>query len=191
MITPRQDTAYFFAKAAHESVGQLRKYTGRPYIEHPMEVALIVSRVPHTKEMYQAALLHDVLEDTPVTRDEIEARFGSKTAELVGWLSDVSTQADGNRKTRKTLDRAHLAMAPAEAKTIKLADLISNAKDIIDHDPAFARIYLKEKLELLEVLTEGNASLWHLAHSIATRGLMLLEEGNTNQSVQHRKLKMR
>lgn len=180
MLTARQDNAYFFAKAAHEAVGQLRKYTGRPYIEHPVEVALIVSKVPHTQEMYQAALLHDVLEDTRVTREEIVERFGEKTAELVSWLTDASRLEDGNRETRKAIDRDHIAKAPPEAKTIKLADLISNTRNILAYDRDFARVYLREKLELLEVLKEGNASLWSLAHNIARQGVMLLDKERDN-----------
>ena len=56
--------AYQFAKKSHE--GQKRKYSGEPYINHPVEVMQIVSTVPHTEEMLAAALLHDVVEDCGV-----------------------------------------------------------------------------------------------------------------------------
>ena len=59
--------AFAFAKAAHEAVGQMRKYTGEPYIVHPVEVADIVQTVAHTEVMLAAALLHDTVEDTGVT----------------------------------------------------------------------------------------------------------------------------
>ena len=71
----------------------------------------------------------------------------------------MSKPEDGNRATRKAIDREHTAQAPAEAQTIKLADLISNSKSIMAHDPDFAVTYLAEKRLLLEVLTKGDPGL--------------------------------
>ena len=70
------ERAFLFAKQSHESVGQLIKYTGEPYIIHPVSVAIMVSGVHHTDEMLAAALLHDTVEDTPVTLCEIREAFG-------------------------------------------------------------------------------------------------------------------
>lgn len=151
--------ASVFATAAHAAVGQVRKYTGEPYIVHPAEVVSIVESVPHTPAMLAAAWLHDVVEDTKVTRDIILNEFGLVVATLVDWLTDVSCPEDGNRERRKELDRLHIANAPDEAQTIKLADLISNTRSITAHDPNFAKVYLNEKRLLLEVLTRGDASL--------------------------------
>jgi len=155
--------ALAFAKAAHASIDQRRKYTGEPYIVHPMAVAEIVRSVPHTPEMVAAAYLHDVVEDTPVTIDEVTAEFGPVVGELVDWLTDVSRPGDGNRRVRKELDRCHLAKAPPQAKTIKLADLIDNSLTISARDPDFWRVYRQEKLALLEVLGEGDPALWKRA----------------------------
>ena len=105
------DEVLKFATMAHGD--QKRKYTGEPYIVHPIAVSEIVKTVPHTDEMIAAALLHDVVEDTPFTIDDINDRFGNKVAELVSWLTDVSRPEDGNRKTRKSLDREHIVEAPA------------------------------------------------------------------------------
>ena len=152
--------AQVYAMAAHASVKQLRKYTNEPYIVHPAEVASIVASVPgSTPDMVAAAWLHDVVEDTGCTHTDIHMAFGADIAALVGWLTDVSKPEDGNRKTRKAIDREHTAQAPAEAQTIKLADLISNSKSIMQHDPEFARVYLEEKRLLLEVLTKGDPGL--------------------------------
>ena len=152
--------AQVFAGAAHRAVKQLRKYTNEPYIVHPAEVASIVAQVPEaTEEMIAAAWLHDVVEDTGVTNDEIHLYFGADVAKLVFWLTDASKPEDGNRATRKAIDREHIAKAPAEAQTIKLADLISNTKSIVAHDEKFAKIYLEEKRLLLDVMTKGNAAL--------------------------------
>lgn len=152
--------AQVYAMAAHAAVGQKRKYTGEPYIVHPAEVASIVARVPGaTPDMVAAAWLHDVVEDTGCTFTDIHMAFGIDIATLVGWLTDVSRPEDGNRAKRKAMDREHTAAAPAEAQTIKLADLISNSRSIMQHDPEFARVYLEEKRLLLEVLTKGDPSL--------------------------------
>ena len=100
-----ESRALSFATAAHASIDQRRKYTGEPYIVHPVAVAEIVRSVPHTPEMIAAAYLHDVVEDTPVTIAEIESEFGSTISGLVGWLTDVSAPSDGNRRSRMRLRR--------------------------------------------------------------------------------------
>jgi (p)ppGpp synthase/HD superfamily hydrolase len=152
--------AQIFAIAAHAAVQQKRKYTNEPYIVHPAEVARIVASVEgSTPDMVAAAWLHDVVEDTGVTYTDIHMSFGPEIAVLVGWLTDVSKPTDGNRATRKAIDREHTAQAPAEAQTIKLADLISNSRSIMEHDPEFAKTYLAEKRMLLEVMTKGDRGL--------------------------------
>ena len=157
------EKARVFATAAHSAVAQLRKYTNEPYIVHPAEVVSIVRSVPHTDAMLAAAWLHDTVEDTGVGIDVIKAEFGEEVAVLVGWLTDVSRPEQGNRATRKAIDRAHSAMAPAEAQTVKLADLISNTRSIMAHDEKFAKTYLEEKRMLLEVMTKGDATLMAIA----------------------------
>ena len=146
-----------FATQAHE--GQVRKYTGMPYIVHPIEVMEIVCTVEHDDAMLAAALLHDVVEDTDHTIDDIRAGFGDDIAALVSDLTDVSKLEDGNRRVRKAKDRAHSGAASGRAQTVKLADLISNSMDIVKHDPTFAKLYIQEKLLLLGVLTRGNQIL--------------------------------
>ena len=152
--------AQVYAMAAHAAVGQKRKYTGEPYIVHPAEVASIVASVEGaTHDMIAAAWLHDVIEDTGCTFTDVHMAFGIDIATMVNWLTDVSKPEDGNRATRKRIDREHTAQAPAEVQTIKLADLISNSRSIMAHDPEFARVYLEEKRLLLEVLTKGDREL--------------------------------
>jgi (p)ppGpp synthase/HD superfamily hydrolase len=118
--------------------------------------------------MVAAAWLHDVVEDTGCTYTDIHMAFGADIAALVGWLTDVSKPEDGPRWYRKKMDREHTAEAPAEAQTIKLADLISNSRSIMEHDPKFAKTYLEEKRLLLTVMTRGDADL----HAEASRYVM-------------------
>lgn len=156
-----------FATLKHAEIQQVRKYTGEPYINHPAEVVEIVKSVKHTDEMLAAAWLHDVVEDTNTTIEEIMMVFGPVVTVLVDSLTDISKPEDGNRATRKAMDRKHISTASANAKTVKLADLISNSSSIIERDPSFAKIYLAEKRLLLEVLKEGDKTLWDRANKIA------------------------
>lgn len=152
-----------FATARHH--GQTRKYTGEPYINHPAAVVEMVRCVPHTVQMLATAWLHDVVEDTDTAISEIRDKFGSEVALMVDMLTDVSKPSDGNRAVRKAIDLAHIAKASPGAKTIKLADLIDNTNSIVEHDPAFAEVYLAEKAKLLDVLKEGNPALLYIARS--------------------------
>lgn len=159
-----EERALAFARAAHESIDQRRKYTNEPYIVHPIAVAEIVRSVPHIPEMIAAAYLHDTVEDVEsVGLEHIFDEFGGPVCNLVHWLTDVSKPADGNRQARKQKDLEHIARAPSAAKTIKLADLIDNTRTIRDLDPDFWRVYRHEKLRLLEVLKEGDPRLWTIA----------------------------
>lgn len=153
-----------FAAIAHQ--WQVRKYTGEPYIAHPASVVALVQSVPHTPEMVDAAWLHDVVEDTDATLDDVRAEFGHAVADLVEMLTDVSRPEHGNRAARKALDRAHIAQASQQAKTVKLADLIDNSRSIMANDPQFARVYLAEKRLLLDVLTDGDPTLYAMARRI-------------------------
>lgn len=162
-VSDIERSALAFAKDAHESIDQRRKYTNEPYIVHPIAVAEIVKTVTHKDEMVAAALLHDTVEDTDTTIEDIDREFGAEVADLVYWLTDVSKPEDGNRKVRKQKDLEHIAKAPAAAKTIKLADLCDNTLTIKEHDPDFWRVYRHEKLRLLEVLKQGDKTLWDRA----------------------------
>ena len=153
------ERASVFATAAHAAVGQLRKYTGEPYIVHPAAVASIVATVPHTNAMLAAAWLHDVVEDTKISIALLRREFGDEVANFVWWLTDQSKPEDGNRAKRKEIDRLHSAAAPAAAQTVKVADLIENTFSIEAHDSDFAVVFRKEKKLLLAVLTKADSVL--------------------------------
>lgn len=164
MKSQRIKLAATFAAKHFKLNGIVRKYTNRPYITHPAAVAQIVSTVPHDENMIIASWLHDSVEDCKtVSMAMILDLFGEDVADLVSDLTDVSKPEQGNRATRKSIDREHTAKASPRAKTIKLADLIHNTHDIVNHDHDFAVTYLKEKELLLPVLKEGDATLWGIA----------------------------
>jgi (p)ppGpp synthase/HD superfamily hydrolase len=156
-----------FATQGHAAVGQLRKYTKDPYIVHPLAVMQILldhSSYPVTVEMLAAAACHDLVEDTSVTLDDVRNYLGDQVAVLVDWLTDISKPHHGNRKVRKAIDNEHTAQAPISAQNIKLADIIHNAIDISDHDPKFAKVWLNEKKNLMEMLPNSDPSLFAIAN---------------------------
>jgi guanosine-3',5'-bis(diphosphate) 3'-pyrophosphohydrolase len=161
--------AMMFARHVHKD--QKRKYTSEPYWGHLAEVAGIVvcapdfHRAPDIDMVIAVAWLHDSAEDQGVTHRDLCVRFGSGVAEGVLWLSDMET---GNRAERKATSRHRLSCAPDWIQTIKCADLISNTKSIVQHDPKFAVTYLEEKRLLLDVLTRADPRLRELAVGQAT-----------------------
>ena len=112
-----------FAKRVHE--GKLRKGSGIPYIVHPFEAAVIVSGLTKDPEVISAALLHDVIEDTPVTYEELEERFGQRVADLVLAESEDKSKTWKERKGA-TIER--LKTAPREVRMICLGDKLSNLR---------------------------------------------------------------
>lgn len=174
-----QQEALEFARRAHGE--QQRKFTHEPYIEHPKRVAEMVKKVPHTNAMICAAYLHDVVEDTPVTYQEIENCFGQEVAQLVLELTDKymkEAYPSLNRKTRKKKEVARQATMSVEAKTIKLADVIDNTRDIIRHDKDFAVKYIPEMEALVEALQGGNFQLMmHACYEVYKAKQELIQSG--------------
>ena len=117
--------------------------------------------------MIIAVLLHDVVEDTPVTFTDVKENFGSTVAEYVHYCTNVSEKEDGNRAFRKKMDADHFALGPADTQTIKVADLIHNSETIIPHDQKFFhKAYKHEKQYLLKVLTKADPILLDRAQTI-------------------------
>jgi (p)ppGpp synthase/HD superfamily hydrolase len=153
-----------FAKRKHGE--QKRKYTNEPYWTHPWAVQRMMFDIGAPMEVLIAAVLHDTLEDTDATFEEIEAQFGKKAALLVSEVTDISSPSDGNRAMRKNIDMKHLSNSSHWGATIKLADLIDNSRTIIAFDPVFAVTYLQEKAAVLQVLTHGHPLLRKYASDV-------------------------
>ncbi|MDD6031952.1 MAG: HD domain-containing protein [Oscillospiraceae bacterium] len=119
-----------FAAEAHQ--GQLRKGSDTPYIAHPFEAAMILDKAGCGTEVVAAALLHDTLEDTAVTAEELEQRFGPEILALVQWESEDKSLSWEARK-QHTID--DLADAPFEVLLVACADKVSNLRSMKrDHD---------------------------------------------------------
>jgi hypothetical protein len=172
-----------FAIAAHSNMNHRRKYTKASYSEHLQNVVDLVADVSNDAEILAGAWLHDVVEDTPATLEEVEAAFGKSVAHLVDCLTHVSRPSDGNHSVRKEIDRQHLARADAKAKTIELADLIDNCRDICKHNKRFAKMFLEDMAALLQVLSEGDPRLYVLAHKIHMEGLGALSKDPSSKDI--------
>lgn len=149
-----------FAICAHRGVDQRRKYTNEPYEVHPFAVAKIVKEFGGSDEMIAAALLHDTVEDTPTTIEDIIKNFGKLVSVYVSGLTDVAKPEDGNRAKRLMINNRHIGEQCSSVKTIKLADRIDNVYSIYRHDKKFSRTYFEETRNLLPYLAEGNKQLY-------------------------------
>jgi GTP pyrophosphokinase len=155
--------AYRFSEAAH--AGQIRQ-SGDPYISHPMAVAEILADWRLDGQTLMAALLHDVTEDTKVTKDEISDTFGKPVAELVDGVSkldkiEFQSAADAQAENfRKML----LAMArDVRVILIKLADRLHNMRTLGAVPPAKRRRVARETMEIYAPIANrlGLNTLYH------------------------------
>ena len=159
------EKAYEFAKAAHESINQTRKYTGEPYMVHIDDVIKILRDAGIDDDtILSAAALHDVVEDVgppnaeyegPYSLAQICRNFGVNIAFVVFELTNQFTSnyyPSLNRKARKQLETERLKQFSYDAKLIKLADIISNTKGLATLDPDFAAVYLREKQDAISAI---------------------------------------
>lgn len=121
--------------AARKHRSQRRKGAdGDPYINHPLQVAKMLAEVGgiNDVEILTAALLHDVVEDTETSPDEIEEIFGARVRSLVMEVTDDKSLPKAERKRKQVEHAPHLSDA---AKQIKIADKYSNISDIMHNPP--------------------------------------------------------
>ncbi len=144
--------AYNYAKECHGT--QTRKFNGEPYFNHPVRVAGTVQAYDGTEAMIQAALLHDTLEDTDATYEDIERRFGKEVADLV---LDVTSDKEESGRIGKTsyLSNKMRAMND-DALLIKLADRLDNVSDISNENTVWRAAYVLQTIEILKAL-DGRA----------------------------------
>lgn len=151
------EKAILFGRYAHRN--QFRKGSGDNYWTHTERVGWKALSFGLDEDVVVAAFLHDTIEDQDVTEELLTALFNANVAKNVWWLSDQSKLSDGNRTVRKAIDRAHIAQAPNQVKTVKLIDSEDNLLDIRITDPNFAPTYFREKRDLLEVLRDGDIQM--------------------------------
>ena len=122
------EEAYLYAAQAH--AGQLRA-SGEDYIIHPLGVAMILAEIGMDADTIAAGLLHDVVEDTGVTLEEIESNFGPVVARLVDGVTKLGRLEDLNKQERQAENLRKMFLAMAEdlrVILIKLADRLHNMR---------------------------------------------------------------
>ena len=125
------DRAIVFAVSAH--AGTERRGKGFPYIVHPLEAVEIVATMTRDQTLLAAAALHDTVEDTAVTVEQLRAEFGDRIASLVATETDTPIEgpsAESTWRTRKQAAIDRLASATREAKMVALGDKLSNMRAI-------------------------------------------------------------
>jgi len=140
--------AYRVAKAAHE--GQFRS-SGEPYVTHPVAVCQILADMRLDHETLMAALLHDVIEDTPVTQDELAAQFGVTVGELVEGVSKLDKLKFRDQKEAQAENFRKMMMAMVQdlrVILIKLADRTHNMRTLGSLRPDKRRRIARETLEI-------------------------------------------
>lgn len=115
-----------FAVRAHS--GQFRKGTRVPYIVHPMGVAKVLIEHGYAEPVVIAGLLHDTVEDTRVTIEEIRAQFGDEVAELVAAMTELPRSFSWGERKQDML--ARLATAPFDVLALECADKLDNLREI-------------------------------------------------------------
>lgn len=154
------------AFAADKHAKQRRKYVDQPYFNHLASVVrTLESAGIDDPTVIAAAYLHDTVEDTDATMQDIIREFGADVAELVYWLTDSEK---GNRESRTLMSSWRLARAPIQAKLIKFADIIDNTTSIREHDPAFFKVFAAEKMVVLTRMLEIEGSTL-AGHALFTR----------------------
>lgn len=169
MNTDLLDRAIVFAVKAHHNTE--RRGKGFPYIVHPMEAVEVVATITPDQELLAAAALHDTIEDTDVTVEQIRAEFGDRVANLVHAESDrlvegLSEAESWRDRKQEAIDR--LAAAPHDAKIVALGDKLSNMR-------AIWRDYQVKGDELWKIfhVTDKDLHEWHyrgLAASLSELG---------------------
>lgn len=122
--------------AAKKHTGQTRKGDdAAPYINHPLEVANLLVNVGKVEDydVLIAAILHDTVEDTETTREEIEELFGANVASIVMEVTDDKSLPKAERKQKQVEHAPHLSDG---AKQLKMCDKISNISDVMKNPPA-------------------------------------------------------
>ena len=165
--------AYVYAMKKH---GHQRRASGDPYFSHPLEVAAILTDMHLDEATIAVALLHDTIEDTETTREELDTTFGAEIRQLV---EEVTDDKELDKEVRKQRQIEHAPELSYRAKLIKLADLTCNLTDVLDDPPSsWSNERCMEYLEWTEQVIAGcrrtNKKLEQDYDRLVARGRKLL-----------------
>jgi len=121
------DEAIEVAAKAHTR--QVRKASDVPYISHPYAVGIMLARAGCSDEIVAAGILHDTVEDTYITLEDLREKFGEKVAEIVEGCSEPDKSATWEQRKQHTLE--YLRTAPWDVRVVSCADKLHNARTIL------------------------------------------------------------
>jgi GTP pyrophosphokinase len=149
------DVAFQMGKKAHD--GQTRKFDGKPYFTHPLRVAQLVKKFGGNDNMYAAALLHDTLEDTNLTYEDIVKNTNKSVADLVLQLTSNKSDMEEMGSKAEYLTKKMNAMSK-DALTIKLLDRLDNVSDFKTAGAKFVAKYKPQTEEILSKLKTSDST---------------------------------
>lgn len=151
------EKATVFATEKH--IKQFRKFNGEPYVEHPKRVAQTVSAITFNDKLVAAALLHDTIEDTDTTYEEIVTEFGAEVADLVRDLTSDKEEIKIVGKDIYLTEKMN-KMNP-DALLIKLADRLDNVSDLTMKNEEWSRAYAVQTNYILTNLSNPILNIDH------------------------------
>ena len=169
---PDGDAVARAAEFAIRCHGDQTRPTGAPYAEHLLEALEVLVRGAGVTDpdILQAAVLHDVVEDTPCTIDDVRREFGARVAELVGWVTKPEPEEGSDRRAAKEAYLGRLKDAPDDAVLVKLADRASNVQTLRNLGLPKQRQYYAETVTYIMPLAAQREwwadwySSWQRAH---------------------------
>jgi guanosine-3',5'-bis(diphosphate) 3'-pyrophosphohydrolase len=174
----REIDAILFAAESH--TGQVRKDGHTPYVNHPLEVMHLLAHAGEIsdEDVLVAAVLHDVIEDTTVTAQEISDRFGERVAKIVIELTDDKSLTKEERKKEQLTGAGQLS---PEARLVRISDKICNIYDILYAPPLNWGIerridYLKWSKAVIEKIRGTNEALEKRFDELFLEGMKFLGE---------------
>jgi (p)ppGpp synthase/HD superfamily hydrolase len=145
--------------------GEQRRPTGVPYLEHLLEAVEVLVRGAGVtdKDVLCAAVLHDVVEDTPCTVAGVREQFGDRVADMVAWVTKpetAQTESSAEKKAAKEAYLAGLSEAPDDAILVKLADRASNVQTLRNLSPQKQRDYYAQTCAFIVPLAASRGGWW-------------------------------
>lgn len=169
-LSDRQQKVFDFVVEAHGD--QKRKYTYEPYWTHLLSVATIVSDYPDVRFGIEIALCHDLFEDTETKHVDlfealslagytvIQSNFIINGAHELTDYYTLANFPEMNRAARKDCEAKRLIGISPNSQSVKYADIIDNTGSIVEHDPGFAKVYLKEIEKKIYAMNQGHSALY-------------------------------
>ena len=176
------EEAIIYATILHQ--GKVRKFTNNPYILHPLEVAQILSNMTDDEEVITAGILHDIVEDTDGTLEEIEKRFGKRVADLVSSESEQDVPGVDMKESWKQRKEESLSVLRNSqdigVKMLWLADKLANMRSL-------AAVYSERGSVLWQDLNQNDSAmqLWYYKTVAETVELSLNKTGAFKEYIKH------